>query len=568
METSRYRVRFVNSPYSKLRTRSDEPEKRYADSSAGPLTSELSGARRNKPGLAKPGDLESPSQTSVSSQQSPALPLHSNPAHHGIAHGVEQAQEGVGPLVQMEPPAAQIDPGHVPVFFDLNMNFDLLGDEWLAFPQPPIEPPDSDLISRQDDIVGSSPQESTVIIGLEDNSLIQHYLNVMTQYTKIRSSGDENIYTQIFSNMALFYAPLYNAIMAWTALHLGQTRAEPDLVQKAEHRYDNAISLMHQDQEVALHFELSLVTIWFALQFELLAARGVDSFFRHLEFTADLVDAHRRHQKAGGAAAPLGPIGSRVLIWLGTYDARAAWIGGAGRLLQNLELFCSDYDFISAAFPHVQPGADPSDLKSCLHLTFDIDSLDNRIAQLNNRAVVAPIAVLITVQSDLLSLQQRLESAPAFAPILTSIFRPARALSGKVTTRLFNDLLLLSACYSLIISFHRMIPASVEANMPGKLMSAEAAATRILRIASWVYRLRPPSPQNIWPRILFLAGSETTDLVYQDWVIKTLTEAERWGGNFSKIRVLLEDVIQKQSQEGVRVDYLEAMRQSTGLFII
>ena len=468
----------------------------------------------------------------------------------------------------MESPAAQMDSGHVPVFFDLNMNFDLLGDEWLAFPQASIEAPGPELINRQDDIVSPSPQESTVVIGLEDNGLIQHYLNVMTQYTKIRSSGDENIYTQIFSNMALFYAPLYNAIMAWTALHLGQTRVEPDLVRKAEQRYSHAISLMHQDQEVAHHFELSLVTIWFALQFELLAARGIDSFFRHLEFTADLVDAHRRHQKAGGAAAPLGPIGSRILIWLGTYDARAAWIGGAGRLLQNLELFCSDYDFIGAAFPDVQPGADPSDLKSCLRLTFDIDSLDNRIAQLNNRTVSAPIAVLLTVQSDLLSLQERLERAPAFAPVLTSIFRPTRGLSGKVTTRMFNDLLLLSACYSLIISFHRMLPAAVEANMPGKLMSAEAAAARILRIASWVYRLRPPSPQNIWPRILFLAGSETTDLVYQDWVTKTLTEAERWGGNFSKTRLLLEHVIQKQSQGGVRVDYLDAMRQSTGLFII
>ena len=98
--------------------------------------------------------------------------------------------------------------------------------------------------------------------------------------------------------------------------------------------------------------------------------------------------------------------------------------------------------------------------------------------------------------------------------------------------------------------------------------TAEVAATRIIRIASWISRLRPPSPQNVWPRILFMAGIETTDPVYQDWVVRALADAEAWGANFGKTRVLLERVLKVQSEEGKRVDYLQVMKRSTGLFRI
>ncbi|KAF4121420.1 C6 finger domain protein [Geosmithia morbida] len=465
---SRYRVRFVNGTYSKKRSRGSVSET-VQNSTAEDSQLGVPGKQRGKE-TSRPEYLQNTrgfdarsGATSPETRQPSAQPLASASARDSAASRDVQVPDVTAGVGRIGPHAAQGDEGHMPVFFDLNMNFDLLSEEWLAFGQPPIDSSEAAVDGSQHAIAGSSVDESSVMIGMEDNGLIQHYLNVMTQYTKIRSSRDDNIYTHIFSNMALFYAPLYNVIMAWTALHLGQTRTEPDLVQKAEERYHHAISLIHEDQEVAHHFELSLVTIWFALQFELLAARGVDSFFRHLEFTADLVEAHRRHQKAGGTATPLGPIGSRILIWLGTYDARAAWIGGAGRLLQNLELFCTEHDFIDAAFPDVQDDTDLSDLKSCLRLTLEIDSLDNMIAQLNNRTVAGPAAILLAIQTDLLFLQHRLESGSRISPALPAILRPTRQIDGEVTTGLFNDLILLAACYCLIISFHRVLPASVAA---------------------------------------------------------------------------------------------------------
>lgn len=614
MDTPRYRVRFVNSPWSGQRPPSISAAP-FTDKTTNTKHSKLPRGQRPVRALAQES-IGNPAENSTdvsnvgrpgNAPDSSALSCKSaanlNPDEGSSGHGAQAEQEdgevSILAASQLMIDDTHLNAGSLPIYFDLNMNFDGLGEDWLAFPQtPPVDasiaesaasptcnPEATDCSSPRGSAQGStqettrenrrestqeSIQASPVIIKSEDHGLIQHYLNVMTQYTKVRGPGDENIYTQIFSNMALFYAPLYNAIMAWTALHLGHTRPDAELIEKAEQRYAHAVSLMHRDQYVAHHFELSLVTIWFALQFELLAARGIESFCRHLEFTADLVDAHRRHQKAGGEAVPLGRIGVRVLIWLGTYDARASWIGGTGRLLQNLELFCADYDFLDIAFPDAPTGLGPGsvDLKPFLRLTLELDTVEGRIVHFHRRDFAPPAAIWAAAQSDLLFIQERLEGNTNVVPILASMFDSPRSLTCKITTASFNYLLLLAACYSLIISFHRMLPASAALSMPAKLITAEAAAARIVRISSWVGRLRPPSPQNIWPRMLFMAGIETTDLVYQDWVVKQFAEAEPWGANFSKTRVLLEQVIKRQSREGVRLDYLDVMRESTGLFII
>ncbi|OIW26898.1 hypothetical protein CONLIGDRAFT_647030 [Coniochaeta ligniaria NRRL 30616] len=583
---SRYRVRFVTSsghgrrssggtsaPASGTvsRTRSAQSSQQDMDREASESNVEAESAQGSddrsestvlhpNPDLTlNPGPGESPSLPSI------AVPDE----QEGLAVG------SMAPAPQMMGDVYNLHAGALPLFFDLNMNFDVAGEEWLTFPQTPVveatvsdSVPTPAYLSEPTDC--GSPQQSAVVIGGDDHGLIQHYLNVMTQYTKVRGPGDENIYTQIFSNMALFYKPLFEAIMSWTGLHLGHARREPALIQKAEQRYLHAVSLIHLDQDVAHHFELSLVTIWFALQFELLAARGIDTFCQHLQFTADLVDAHRLHQKAGGQAIPLGPIGVRVLIWLGTYDARASWVGRAGRLLQNLELYCADHDFLEAAFPDTPSGSRSTELLPFLRLTLELDTVEARIVQLNRRPVTPPAAIWAAAQSNLMSIQERLESNATVAPILSWMLGSSRSsITTKITTACFNYLLLLAACYSLIISFHRMLPAPAAAlGLPDKLLSAEAASARIVRISSWVCKLRPPSPQNIWPSILFRVGIETTDLVHQEWAIKQFADAELWGANFGKTRVLLEQVIKRQSHEGARVDFLDVMRQTTGLFII
>ncbi|GAD96389.1 hypothetical protein PGUG_05181 [Paecilomyces variotii No. 5] len=405
-----------------------------------------------------------------------------------------------------------------------------------------------------------------VIVQSEDNELIQHYLNVMSNYTRIRRSRDENLYGLIFSNMALFYAPLYNAIMAWTGLHLSQSR--PGWAREAETRHDYAVSLLYADGHISQHFELSIVTIWFLLQFELLAAKGVGAFCQHLDYAADLVEAHRRYRRGEGRAPSLGPVGARVLVWLGSYDARAAYAGSAGRLLQNLEMFCMHYDFIESAFSDTATENGAADLKPCLRFVLELDTVESRISQLHRKGGAVPVAIWSSIQNDLVELRERLECDPATAPAVHAVSDPTRSLGGILSTKRFNWLLLLASLYSVIISYHRMIPPEVACIVPKNFISEGDSAARIIRMALWVHQSRRPSPQNVWSRILFLAGIATSDLVYQDWVVKTLAEAETWGMNFHKTRLLLQHVIETQNREGIRADFLDIMRQTTGLFII
>ncbi|KAI1482301.1 hypothetical protein F4774DRAFT_370830 [Daldinia eschscholtzii] len=581
-ETLRYRVRFVNSRYTRSRV---EDRNASSEASQQPIAPEAKPKQKAPKDSTKENTKSNVEPNSGVNRPDPSTVPHLSPVQ--IPPGGPPSQHGAEPKVVPEPGVVntisqldvyeaqtQINPGYVPAFFDLSMNFDLLGEEWLS----PHTPGNAMLSSESDSepcqvevpgpipSISSTSQDATVVIRPDDHILIQHYLSVMTGFCKIRSTGEENIYSHIFSNMALLYAPLFNTIMAWTALHLGQTRPDPDLVRKAEERYSLAISMLHQDQTVAIHFERSIVTIWFALQFELLAARDINGFCQHLDFIADLVDAHRRHLKAGGEATRLGYVGSRMLVWLGAYDARGAWIGGTGRLLENLESFYSEYNFIDAAFPNLP--ASTEDLKPSLRLSLELDFLDSRIVQLHRRTGPAPVIMWSHVQSGLLTLRERFDRDPSVTPIISYINQPSRALAGQITTKCFNCLLLLAAYYGVVINYHRKVPAAVSASLRNELTPADLAATYIVRLASLVARLRSPSPQNIWPRLLFLAGIETTDVVYQDWVVKTLTEAEVWGANFRRTRLLLEQVIKVQSAKGVRVDYLDVMKQHSGLFIV
>ncbi|PWI67658.1 hypothetical protein PCL_02579 [Purpureocillium lilacinum] len=573
---TRYRVRFVTSSYSKLQAGSSDlrnagnacPERRQQPTSGASKDGCSTSCARTPTHLS---DVHPDNPPDGSCQASPEA---DSTLSVGDAGHESQVFEQNGPI----PEADRQEPGivwgedinsiHIPSYFDLNLNFDSLSEQWPVSYGTFADPSAPNGSFYEDSGFGTVADDRTVIIEPADHNLIQHYLNVMTQYTKMRSSGDESIYTQIFSNMALFHPPLYHATMAWTGLHLGQSKDEPELIENAESRYSHAVSLVHQDRDAWQHFELSLVTIWFALQYELLAARGIESFCRHLEFVADLVDAHGGTVTVDIRQPLLGPIGARVLMWLGSYDARASWIGGSGRLLRNLELFRSSCNILDAACPAKQPGPDAMSLEVCLRLTLEFDTVDNKIAHLHRRSVGPPAAIWAAVQSDLLFLQRRLENSDSISSTLASILQPQRIMKAAMTTKLFNDLLLLSTFYSLIISFHRILPFPTLAIVDPELLTAEEAATRIVRAAAWVIRLKKPSPQNIWPRILFMAGIETIDPLYQDWVVQVFRDAKPWGGNYCKTLTLLEKVIERQSMEGVRVDYVEVMKESVGIFII
>ena len=182
-----------------------------------------------------------------------------------------------------------------------------------------------------------------VIIRPEDQEPLQHYLSTMIQFAKIRSSATDHIYCHIFSNMALNHAPLYEALLAWSALHLAHVRSSSTA--DSEARYKRAAELLCDDSHAGVHLDVTLSTVWIMLQYEMTAAETVDKFIRLLDYAADVVEGiFERH--GSSVREQLGPVGMRVLMWLCAFEGRAAPFGSSCRLLRCLKLNSSIYDDI------------------------------------------------------------------------------------------------------------------------------------------------------------------------------------------------------------------------------
>lgn len=131
---------------------------------------------------------------------------------------------------------------------------------------------------------------------------------------------------------------------------------------------------------------------------------------------------------------------------------------------------------------------------------------------------------------------------------------PSRKDTVDRTT--FHALTVIALHLSATIILNRILSPSTRTDT-----ESQDAAHEIIRIA---YRLRKAryldTPRSlIWPLPLFIAGIETTDGIYQDWILSYMGELQHWGSNVMKARELLEQIIVRQEREERRVCVRDAM---------
>jgi hypothetical protein len=61
-----------------------------------------------------------------------------------------------------------------------------------------------------------------------------------------------------------------------------------------------------------------------------------------------------------------------------------------------------------------------------------------------------------------------------------------------------------------------------------------------------------------WP--MFVAGLETDDLIYQNWVIERFTSMQDNGENLRRAKVVLETICLEQRRIGQQVDYISRIK--------
>lgn len=120
----------------------------------------------------------------------------------------------------------------------------------------------------------------------------------------------------------------------------------------------------------------------------------------------------------------------------------------------------------------------------------------------------------------------------------------------------FHALTVVALHLSATILLNRILKPNIRTDP-----ESQDAAREIIHIS---YRLRKAkyleSPRSLlWPLPLFIAGIESTDEIYQDWILSYLTELEHWGGYVKKSKALLEEICKRQQLEDKRVRVKEAM---------
>lgn len=500
-------------------------------------------------------------------------------------------------------------------------------DSGFSFPQetastsenidiPPLEPQvshesttpgniDQDVAESAD-----SPWSEPVHILPEDHEPLQHYLGTMVKFSKLRNSTDDNLYSSIFTDMGLSYLPLFKAMMAWSSLHLSQTRKLP--TDDAERRADEAFSLLCQHDRALDLPKPTLVTVWLLLQFELLYAERIDRFSRLLGFAAETIAHSTQNHDSDSLATALGPLGTRVLVMLSSYDARAAFLGEGGRILGYLKLYPSVYEVIgryAAESDKSRPAMISSDQISSrqnvqspllLALRLKLKILTGQILLLAHRTVADFEDQTVfyssweTVRENMKKIRDEIEDDRSNqmeeAKNISLGNEPHGSQDSSAET--YNRLMLLATYYAAVLFYVKFSPSATGqphqslAQTPRRVSfddslspsSPSECAQRILHLSHRASVIRAGTPQAIWPMLLFHAGCETRDPIYRTWAIEQLRTAEVWGRNIEKTRILLEHITRQrmtsrisrevQSQGPPSLEILSAMDQKTGRFIL
>ena len=417
-----------------------------------------------------------------------------------------------------------------------------------------------------------------VTIRPEDQEPLQHYLSVMVQFAKIRSSETDHIYCYIFSNMALNYAPLYEALLAWSALHLAHVRSSSTA--DAEARYKRATDLLCDGMPAAVHLDVTLSTIWIMLQYELTAAETVHKFIRLLDYVADVVEGIFQRHGVNSVRQQLGPVGMRILMWLCAFEGRAVPFGSSCRLLRCLKLNPSIYDDTDGhgttsdvdnrAVSSIEFGT--AELKASLRLALRLHIFKgscNLVGKKQRDTCSERHAAWTALRSSLLVLQREAENVtiPA-ARFALKVADGDMTAHIMINTMEYNWLQHLSLFYCDVIIYLQNCPRSSEYSLPSSWPNRQECAARIIRMSRHVALSRPNSPQAIWPEVLFRAGVETNDPIYQSWVVEAFIRAEAWGPNLRKTKLLFERIIECRRDISAQVDGISLMNDMGGPFVI
>lgn len=463
--------------------------------------------------------------------------------------------------------------------------------------QLPHIPPS--LAAEESPIPSTAKKGDSVKISDGDHGLIQHFLTVMKHYSaKLLLDSEEDLNCLTFSNLGLFNAQLFHAMLAFAAIHRAQT--QDSFFTQAELRYQRATALLFEDEDAQGHLDVTILTVWFLLQYELLFASGTVRFCNLLTHLARTLEDYSARNLAN--PGNLSKLGARILVWIAAYDVRALSSGGrGGYFLRSIENFlplrvhleepASTFHGGPLAPLSVSiPASSHLDHAAVMRRRLRCNLLHGRIFKLSppdsgpgmGSSASDDDAEWEAVHNALVEQHQIFERPVPGFTIQVATGAIAR-LPCSLSSLRFSHLLSLSSLYAAFLDYYQAVrltglnkvspPVNPSPTIPHNqrtIPNREEFSARMVRIAWFVSQNRRLSPHTVWPSLLLVAGIESVDGIHREWVLNSLKKSETWSTHFFQTRVLLEAVYKQQSklQAGEVVDVLKVQAETTGSFIL
>lgn len=391
----------------------------------------------------------------------------------------------------------------------------------------------------------------------------------MVKFSKMRSSDQDEMYTTIVSTLALSHRQLFEAMMAWSSLHLAQVGGKS--MSKAQERFDLSNQLLMEDLEPLEHLDVTMLTIWFLLNYECLLADGVAKCCNLLKYASDLLRQLLDTCDKQQAMDRLRYVGVRIVVSMSALDARAAFFGNAGHFLGTLRRCSYIYELIAKCPPsHV--GGEPRNLpqspyQTSLCLAVRLRMIMGQIKLLNiSKDAEEKRRGWDAVDAGLRMLRRELDGRDCVTQAVFGVARGDAGAMPDVSAHQYNQMMLLATFYGASILYQEYRPTSRNF-VTDEFLPAADCALRLIRLAERANRARPDSPQSVWPHLLIVAAMACQDPIYRSWVVQILKGAESWGTNLHKSRLLVEAIVDRIQRTGKVDDLLSIMEQTTGLFV-
>ncbi|QPG77408.1 hypothetical protein FOA43_004822 [Brettanomyces nanus] len=416
--------------------------------------------------------------------------------------------------------------------------------------------------------------------------LINHYCRIMCNFYSVKDP-EWNFYTYICDRLACCYVPLKYSLLAWSALHLSIVESTPQKL--ANNYYNSSLQAVmgHDFVKSDVPIEMLLITAYFLVHYDIMA--GTKHCYQILRHVWSSLRIGRFFNNRPGHCPTLSSFGYQIVVWLLYIDIRSSLFSGnisfpdyilngdcppKSKRNPNIEylststvyekravsnIFSRSTRYLSGAYGPCYPTE-----------YFKDDELQSKILVLMMRDMMM-FGRLIRLRNWLNQCGNSTEfDSNSLQKEIKELYWDNHKMlqwSGHSRMSSFHVLIENALIHAIIIYFDRICHPDIRSNE-----KCQDSASEILKISVQLKNLRcrdtPGSTQ--WPFPLFIAGVETTDVIYQNWILEELKncEGEGWGLHLGKMRKLFTECIDRQAKTKRRVDIGEVMELTTGVFVL